>query len=257
MDATPDPDAIRIGALAKSAGLTVRALHHYDAIGLLVPDERGGGGGRLYSPANVSRLYRILALRQLGLSLDEIAVALDRGPDLTDAVRRHLARVRASIRTQRRLERTLARMLDSLAGEPEPTLDQLIQTIEEMKMTDRYYTRDQQEQLRRRREQLGEAGIAAAEHDWAELIAAVGAERDAGTEPTAPRMLELARRWRGLIEQFTGADDGIRASLSEMYREQGAQTASRGTIDAELMAYVGEALTALDGDAQRRADPQE
>lgn len=87
--------------------------------------------------------------------------------------------------------------------------------------------------------------------DWAELIAAVNAERDAGTEPTAPRVLELARRWRALIEQFTGGDDGIRASLTTLYREQGPQSASRGMVDAELMAYVGQAMTGVDADAER------
>jgi hypothetical protein len=58
-------------------------------------------------------------------------------------------------------------------------------------------------------------------------------------------MLELAGRWRALIEQFTGGDDGIRQSLQRMYREQGVQTASRGMVDPELMEYVGQALARL------------
>jgi MerR family transcriptional regulator, thiopeptide resistance regulator len=50
----------------------VRTLHHYDAIGPLVPDERSQTGRRLCSQQNVGRLYQILALRRLGPSLDEI-----------------------------------------------------------------------------------------------------------------------------------------------------------------------------------------
>jgi hypothetical protein len=84
-----------------------------------------------------------------------------------------------------------------------------------------------------------------AERAWAELIDAVRAEQAAGTSPTEPRMLELARRWRDLIEQFTGGDAGIERSLATMYREEGSKAASRGMVDPELMLYVGESLTAL------------
>jgi MerR family transcriptional regulator, thiopeptide resistance regulator len=103
---------IQIGALAQATGLTVRTLHHYDAIGLLVSDERSRTGRRLYSEQNVRRLYQIVALRRLGLSLDEIVGALDRNPDLIDTVRRHLARVEQSVELQRRLHRTLTHMLE-------------------------------------------------------------------------------------------------------------------------------------------------
>ncbi len=112
-------------------------------------------------------------------------------------------------------------------------------------MSESYYTAAQQEQLAERRRALGEDGIAAAENEWAELIAEVRAEQAKGTEPGDPRMLELAGRWRALIEQFTGGDPGIRESLQRMYREQGAQTASRGTVDPTLMEYVGRALAQL------------
>jgi DNA-binding transcriptional MerR regulator len=236
---------VQIGSLAKATGLTVRTLHHYDAIGLLVPDERSSSGRRLYSAANVRRLYRVVALRQLGLGLDEIAGVLDRNPDLTEAVRRHLARVEETLAHQGRLQRTLSRMLDLLEQERVPTLDQFIETIEEITMGEKYYTPEQQEQLAQRRDELGEERLRRAEREWAELIEAVRIERAAGTAPTDPGMLELARQWRGLIEQFTGGDEGIRQSLATMYREQAPQAASRGGVDPELMQYVGRALAEL------------
>ena len=76
-----DDPAYTVGALAKASGLTVRTLHHWDAIGLLAPAERAGNGYRRYGAAEVARLYRILALRRLGLSLEEVAAVLEReGP---------------------------------------------------------------------------------------------------------------------------------------------------------------------------------
>lgn len=48
--------ALKIGELARRTGLTVRALHHYDAIGLLTPSARSDAGYRLYNDADVARL---------------------------------------------------------------------------------------------------------------------------------------------------------------------------------------------------------
>jgi len=83
----------KVGELARATGLTIRALHHYDDIGLLVPG-RTESGHRVYSHADVERLYRVLALRGVGMALDEIGAALDDdGVSLMDTVRRHVAAV--------------------------------------------------------------------------------------------------------------------------------------------------------------------
>lgn len=65
------------GQLAKLAGVTVRTLHHYDAIGLLSPSERTRAGYRRYGAGDAERLHRILVYRELGFDLARIAVILD------------------------------------------------------------------------------------------------------------------------------------------------------------------------------------
>ena len=112
-------------------------------------------------------------------------------------------------------------------------------------MTETYFTPELQEKLALRRAALGDEAIIRAESEWAELIEAVKCERAAGTPPTDTRMLELAGRWRTLIEQFTGGHPGIRRSLATTYRQEGPWRASRGMVDSELMRYVGRALAAL------------
>ncbi len=62
----------RIGDLARATGLTVRTLRHYESVGLLPAPSRTEGKQRLYTAQDVSRLYRIRALRDLGLGLAEI-----------------------------------------------------------------------------------------------------------------------------------------------------------------------------------------
>src|SRR5690349_15487312 len=125
-----DEGSLTVGALAKASGLTVRTLHHWDTLGLLVPAERSASGYRRYGPDEVARLYRILALRRLGLALEEIAGVLDReGPGLAASVRAHLARVEEGLAVQERLRDRLVRILDVLDADAEPSLDQLIDTI--------------------------------------------------------------------------------------------------------------------------------
>lgn len=63
--------------ISKITGVSVRALHHYDAIGLLKPTRVTEAGYRLYDEAALDRLYMILVFRELGLSLKEIAEILD------------------------------------------------------------------------------------------------------------------------------------------------------------------------------------
>src|SRR5256885_3203519 len=91
----------RIGELAGATGLTVRTLHHYDEIGLLVPSERTQAEHRLYSEDDVRRLYGIRALRDLGLPLQEIAAALE--GDTRATLREHLKRVEQDVERGRRL----------------------------------------------------------------------------------------------------------------------------------------------------------
>jgi DNA-binding transcriptional MerR regulator len=82
----------RIGEVAAATGLTVRTLHHYDEIGLLAASGRSDSGYRLYSDADVRRLYRIVAFRRLGFALGDIGPLLDRdGGDPRTVVRDQLA----------------------------------------------------------------------------------------------------------------------------------------------------------------------
>lgn len=121
----------QIGDLAKETGLSVRALRHYDELALLSPCERSEAGYRLYAEADVRRLYRIVALRQLGFALEEIASLLDAGePDLTETARRHLERVERELESKKRLRRRLAPMVEALERCEEPSIDQFIEATE-------------------------------------------------------------------------------------------------------------------------------
>lgn len=78
-----------VGQVAGFAGITVRTLHHYDEIGLLVPGGRTYAGHRRYTDADLDRLQQILFYRELGFPLEEVAALLD---DPAVDAREHLRR---------------------------------------------------------------------------------------------------------------------------------------------------------------------
>ncbi len=105
--------------VAKAAGISVRALHHYDEIGLLKP-EVGQNGYRYYGQEELLRLQRILFYRELGIALAEIGRMLDDPAFNTRAALVELRRrVEAEIDRRRDLARTIDRTLALIdAGKP-------------------------------------------------------------------------------------------------------------------------------------------
>lgn len=104
--------AWKVGQLAASTGLTVRALHHYDHLGLVQPSARTPAGYRLYVESDVERLYQVLALRQLGLPLEAIGEVLDGGSSMEYLLQQH----RAYLDRQMAAIRTLSAQLSVVVG---------------------------------------------------------------------------------------------------------------------------------------------
>lgn len=133
MNATANGRTWRVGELAERTGLTVRALHHYDEIGLLVPSGRTAAGHRLYTADDVRRLHRIRALRGFGLSLAEIGELLaGNGPDPKELVAHQLAQVEERIAVSHQLRRQLLRVLAALDERVEPSGQEFVELIEVM-----------------------------------------------------------------------------------------------------------------------------
>jgi MerR family transcriptional regulator, thiopeptide resistance regulator len=127
----------RVGSLAQSTGLSIRALRYYDEIGLLPPSGRSHAGHRLYDSADVARLYRISLLRRLGFPLDQIAAVLeDPRWQLAPAIAAHLAQTQNRAAIAARLGARLAAMSAALGGQRDPSPQDLFSTLEEMTMLD-------------------------------------------------------------------------------------------------------------------------
>ena len=142
-------EAWRSGELAQATGLTVRALRHYEALGLLAPSGRTAGGHRWYAGADVRRLHQIIALRSLGLSLKDIRTMLAEAPDRSpvDLLRRQVAAANERIASATALRGRLLRALGDLDRMVEPSTADLLRLIEETITMTRKFTREEFEAL--------------------------------------------------------------------------------------------------------------
>ncbi|MGU3291688.1 MerR family transcriptional regulator [Williamsia sp. M5A3_1d] len=213
----------RVGQLAELTGLTVRTLHHYDDIGLLSPSRRSGAGYRLYAGDDVTRLYEILALRQLGLSQEQVAGAVTGETSLEAMLVAHADHVDAQLVAMQRLQAHMATVLATVRQRDRPTDTDLLDLIRRVMTVDArvedYFDPEQLAALAVRREELGEEQIRAVENRWPSLIAEVDAAIAAGMDPASEEAGALAAEWMGLLEQFHGGDPGLRDGMYRMQEE--------------------------------------
>ncbi|MEM6426209.1 MAG: MerR family transcriptional regulator [Cyanobacteria bacterium P01_D01_bin.128] len=241
MQIDSQPEGLKVGKLAKQAGVSIRTLHYYDEIGLLSPSRRTDTEYRLYSPGDIVRLQQIISLRQLGFSLDEIRDCLERSEfSLRQVTQLHISRLKEQIERSHQL----LNRLEAIATAPAAsvTIENLLQTIEAITMIENYYTPDQLETLKQRREALGEDAIRNVEAEWTQLIAQAQAAAANDVDPASESVQRIAQRWQELIQMFTGGDPGIARSLNTLYQQEGSEKASQGMMDATVFDYMGRAI---------------
>ena len=239
-------EALKVGELSRRTGLTVRTLHHYDAIGLLRPSLHTEAGHRLYTAGDVARLQQIVSLRQLGFALEEVRDCLDRADfSPRQVLRLHVGRLRHQIELQQRLCGRLDALADRLDSAGEVSAEEFLQAVEEMTMLEKHFTPEQLELIKTRREELGEEYLRQKQEEWAELIALVRAEMDKGTDPADAKVQALAQRWRTLLHFTTGGDPGMEQAIKRHWEEQGDALAAKygSQYDSRpVWGYITQAL---------------
>ena len=199
----------------------------------------------MYTEADVARLQQIRSLRALGFSLEEARDFLKR-PEVTPdrVLGLHIAHLKEQIAVQQGLCDRLELVARRWRSEEQIPTEEFLQIIEVTNMIDKYYTPEQMDELKKRGEALGQEHIRQVEAEWPELMAKVQAEMDRGTDPADERVQALARRWKELVEEFTGGNPGIEQSLGRMYKEETTVHGMDTAPMRNLMGYVQKAWAA-------------
>ncbi len=218
-------EALKVGELAQRTGLTVRTLHHYDAIGLLRPSLHTEAGYRLYTAGDIGRLQQVISLRQLA-SVGRGRDRLDR-PGLPAAGGDRAPSECTGNKSNRNGDCANGSRLWRFACVRRgsgPASTEFLSTIEEMSMLEtlqaKYFTPEQMQAIKQGREQAGPENLNRMQEYWVELIALIRTEMDKGTDPADPKVQELTRRWQELLTQSTGGDPGIKQGMKQIWEEQ-------------------------------------
>jgi DNA-binding transcriptional MerR regulator len=246
-------DEYTVGEVARLSHVSVRTLHHYDEIGLLVPRGRSPGGYRLYSPSDLRRLQQILLYRELEFGLDEIAgMIADRDADTDDHLRRQHRLMRArrdrDIALLGAIEKEMEARKMGIALTPQEqfelfgtaNLDEVTAEAEE-----RWGDTDAWRESRRRT-------AAYTKDDWvtikAEADANIAGFADAiraGELPTGTTAMDLAEEHRQHLSRwFYDCGYGMHRGLAELYVSDPRYMASYDEIEPGFSQYVHDAIMA-------------
>ena len=237
-------ELLRIGRIAERTGMSAKALRLYEERGLLTPTTHSASGYRLYGPEALERLMQIALLKRAGFSLAEIGLLLSRDPRQGATVlTMRIAMLEQDLQAKSKALDSLRLAAKRLGSASTLNVDELLESIamtEKLKMD---LTGSERAELLQRAQTLGDAGIQEAQQAWPKLIAEVRAAMEAGTAPTDPKVVELGRRWHGLVTAFTGGSPDLSRKLRDSYQQQPGAAASQG-LSPEMFRYVGAAMAA-------------
>jgi len=127
MDRRANEDNLRVGAVAKAAGVGVQTLHHYERLGLLPKPRRSTANYRLYSSGAIRRVQFIKKAQAIGITLEETKQILDlkdhgRAPchQVVELGRKHLQEIEARLTQLQAFHRLLARSVNEWAKDDKP-----------------------------------------------------------------------------------------------------------------------------------------
>ncbi|MRS12284.1 MAG: MerR family transcriptional regulator [Actinobacteria bacterium] len=242
-----------VSEVAVLAGVSVRALHHYDEIGLLCPSARTAAGYRLYSREDLKRLQEILLFREFEIPLDDIAVllaggAFDRAAALElqrEMLAQKSVRLQALIASVERAinaERTGVRMSDEemfgVFGDFDPAAYQ-----DEVK--ERWGETDLYKESARRTARYTKADWERFKAESLQIGADTIALMEAGVPADDPRAMDLAEQARLQIHTwFYPCSRGMHTSLAEMYVADPRFTATYEKMREGMAQYWHDAILA-------------
>ncbi len=242
-----------VGDLARLTGVTVRALHHYDELGLVVPSQRSAAGYRLYGDADILRLQQVLLFRELGLPLDAIAAVLDDpNYDPIDALRRHrevlvakrarldamLVALDAAISTSNRGKTMQPEDVKTLFDgfDPETYADEAQQ---------RWGETDSFKESARRAKRYGKPEWEQIKREADAIYTQLAQLMTAGAAPTDPSVAEHVEAHRAHIDRwFYPCSRAMHAKLGEMYVADPRFTANIDRYGAGLAKFMRDAFAA-------------
>lgn len=245
--------AFTVGDLSRLTGVTVRALHHYDEIGLVRPSQRSCAGYRLYDERDVLRLQQVLVFRELGVPLGEIGPAIDADADRAALLRRHRV---ALVEKRTRIDAMLAAV--DAALEMLEKGKAMMQPEDFKALFDGWNPEDYDDEARqrwgqteaykeslRRTRQYGKPAWEAIRHESEAIYARLAALMQQGTPAADPAVQAAVEDHRKHIDRwFYPCSRQMHHGLGEMYVADPRFTANLDKVVPGFAQFLRDAIAA-------------
>jgi DNA-binding transcriptional MerR regulator len=240
-------DANPVGAVAAITGVSVRTLHHYDHIGLVVPSVRTPAGYRGYTDADIERMHLVLVYRSVGMPLDEIRTVLDdsRADVLEHLRRQHELLLEQAIKAVEELMNAHREGIQ-LTVEEQVEIFGTIAFGEEYaaEAEERWDDTDAWNQSQQRVSQFSKQDWIAMKAEGDALLADLGGAKRDGMQPGSAEADELAARHRASIERFYDCGDEMHRNLVEMYLADERFTRYYDEVEPGLAQFLHDIVVA-------------
>ena len=246
-------DANTVGAVAALTGVSVRTLHHYDHIGLVVPSVRTPAGYRGYTDADIERLHLVLVYRSAGLSLDDIRTLLD---DADADVLEHLQRQHQLLLEQAdRLQHTIKAVEELMSAHRsgiQLTAEEQVEIFGTTAFGDEYATEAEQrwgntdawKQSQQRVSKLSKQDWIDIKAEGDAILQALAEAKRTGVAPGSAEADALAERHRASIDRFYDVDHEMHVCLAEMYLADERFTRYYDDVEPGLAQYLHDIIVA-------------
>jgi len=204
--------------------ISVRTLHHYDAIGLLKPSLRSSAGYRLYSEQDLLKLQRIVALKFFGLNLKQIKHVVEQDEDVISHLSVQRECLNGQILRLNRASKTLGELIAAAAANKTIDWSKVLNLIEDYDMSKhlsqewvvRTFSPDQIEQFAKLEKKYTKDQMADYQRRWEEVQKRVEANLD--LDPKSLAAQKLHREFNAVYDEMYGSTPELRDALTLAYR---------------------------------------
>ncbi|MFF1648569.1 MerR family transcriptional regulator [Streptomyces sp. NPDC058240] len=258
----PAAGGLAVGRAAALVGVSVKTLHHWDAIGLARPSGRTWAGHRVYSGDDIARIHRVLVYKELGFPLAEIGRILD-APDVDahDHLRRQRSQLVERIARLQRMVHAVDRMMEASKPGMRLTPEEQVEIfgadwqpawVEEAE--DRWGDSAQWAQY-------AERAAAMTPEDWKETASAtealnadLAAAKRADVAPGSAAANALAERHRAMISAHFDCTTAMHVCIGRMYVDEPGYAEHYDALAPGLTVWLRDVILANAG--ARGVDPE-
>jgi DNA-binding transcriptional MerR regulator len=244
--------ALQVKEVSELAGVSVRTLHHYDAIGLLIPSSITAAGYRIYTERDLERLQQIMFFKEIGFSLQEVKEVLESpGFDRTKALQAHRELLLEKRERIDRMIRTVDNTIQSIEGGKNMTKHTMFDGF------DRNIIKDQQEKYgEEARQKYGkliveasearingysDSKLASIQDSIGDVYSRIASRMDHG--PADPQVQEGVKDWHHLIsDNFYDCTIEIFRGLGDLYVDDKRFTANIDKNKPGFAQFLKEAM---------------